>query len=67
MKAELIERAKKLRERRAELVARRADEIAKLDDQIAFTQGLIDNWAVFTIDEALAALAKAGIRLRIDS
>lgn len=67
MKTELIERAKKLRERKAELVARRADEIAKLDDQIAFTQGLIENWDTFTIDEALIALGRAGIRLKIET
>lgn len=66
-KAQLVDRLGKLRLRRGELVTQRAGELARIDEQIAFTQGLIDNWDVFTIDEALAALAKTGIRMRIDS
>ena len=67
IKPMLVERLKKLRERRADVVTQRAAELARIDDQITFTQGLLDNWDVFTIDEALAALDKTGIRLRFDS
>lgn len=67
LKPQLVERLTKLRTRRAELVQQRIADLASLDEQIAFCQGLVDNWDVFTIDEALAALAKTGIRIRLDS
>ena len=66
-KAQLVDRLAKLRARRADLISQRSAELANIEEQIAFCQGLVDNWDVFTIDEALAALAKTGIRLRLDS
>jgi DNA-binding protein H-NS len=67
LKEQLVERLAKLRQKRQELVAQRQAELARIDEQITNTQGLIENWDVFTIEEALAALAKTGIRLRLDS
>jgi len=66
-KAQLVDRLVLLRKRRQELVQQRQAEMARIDDQITFTQGLIENWDVFTIEEALVALAKAGIKIRVES
>jgi len=63
----LADRLAKLRTRRQDVVQQRAAELARVDEQISFTQTLIDNWDTLTIDQALAALDKAGIRLRFDS
>lgn len=67
LKPQLQDRLSKLRVKRAELLAQRTAELASVDEQITFCQGLVENWDVFTIDEALAALAKTGIRLKLDS
>jgi hypothetical protein len=67
LKEQLSDRLRKLRDRRTELVAQRANEIARIEEQITFCQGLLDNWDTFTIDEALAALVKTGVRIKLES
>lgn len=67
MKQRLIERLKALLQRRSEHIAQRTAELAALDAQIAATQSLLDAWDTISVDAALLALEKAGIRVRLDS
>lgn len=67
MKQRLLERLKALLKRREEHVAQQTAELAVLDAQIAATQSLVDAWDTISVDAALVALEKAGIRVRLDS
>jgi hypothetical protein len=66
-KQQLVDRLARLQTRRQQVARQRAAELARIDEQITFTQGLIDNWDTFSIEEALVALDRAGIALKVDA
>jgi hypothetical protein len=62
----LTERLQRLQARRQQVARQRAAELARIDEQITFTQGLLDNWDTFTIDEALQAAQRAGLDIKVE-
>ena len=67
LKDKLLARFTGLQTRRSELIARHAGEIATLDEQIAALRTLAQQWDTLTVEQALAALEKTGIRLDVQS
>lgn len=67
MKALLDERVRRLLKRRADLEARAVDELNQLDRQIAELERLIRQWDTVTVDQALAAVQKAGLTIKVDA
>ena len=67
MKAIVEERIRRLIKRRAELEARTVDELTRLDQQIAPLEKLVAQWDRLTVDQALKAVADAGLTLKVDA
>lgn len=67
LKAQLVDRFTKLQAQRAEKAAEFAAQLAMLDDQIATLRDLAQRWESLTVDQALDAVARAGIHFDIKS
>lgn len=67
LKEKLEQRFFALQKHRQEIVLRQRSELATLDEQIAALRDLAQQWDTMTVDEALAALDKTGIRLDVQS
>lgn len=66
LREDLASRLAKLQAQRAEIAQKHGRELAALDRQIAGTTQLLAKWDTFTVDEALAAVESAGLKLRVD-
>lgn len=66
MKALLQERIRRLIKHRADVEARTIDELNRLDQQIAPLETLLRQWDALTVDQALQAVAQAGLTITVD-
>lgn len=61
LKDQLIDRFTKLQTLRSERAADFAAQLARLDQQISELRTLAQQWDTMTVDQALAAVERAGI------
>jgi hypothetical protein len=67
LKQKLIERLTALQTQRSEKAAEFQGQLARYDEQITAIRDLAQSWDTLTVDQALAALEKTGIRLELES
>lgn len=65
LKDKLVARYQALVKQRQEKAAEFQSQLALLDAEISALQTLAQNWDTYTVDQALTALAQAGVRLDI--
>ena len=67
LKEKLQQRFLALQRQKTEVLARHAGELATLNEQIDALRTLAQQWDTMSVDEALAALDKTGVRLDVQS
>lgn len=63
---DLIDRVARLTKRRDDLIVKQQAELQALNRQLAGAAQLLAKWNTFTVDEALAAVEQAGLKVRVD-
>ena len=66
LRDDLLARRDRLQAHKVELVKRHGKELAAVNQQLAGLAALVAQWDTFTVDEALAAVATAGLKIRVD-